>query len=163
MGNKFEVYSLYEGKFLTLNPLNDSSVNVLRYQDENERRYDILINRAAMAPDQTVEEFCDEQCERMKRFVPGFEVEGKNLKHEIGPAKLPVLQTACKFQEEGNWVRQVSSLVTLPRHPTINPDARNLLIFTLAASPDFTESQRKHYVRIINSFSPVEAPLTKEN
>ncbi|WP_336797138.1 hypothetical protein [Erwinia aphidicola] len=82
---------------------------------------------------------------------------------KIGPAKLAVLQTANKFLEEGVWIKQVSSIVTLPVHPQRNPDSRKLLVFTLAVNKDFTETQRKHYVRIINSFIPAETPLSSES
>ncbi|WP_422387618.1 hypothetical protein [Erwinia aphidicola] len=48
-------------------------------------------------------------------------------------------------------------------HPQRNPDSRKLLVFTLAVNKDFTETQRKHYVRIINSFIPAETPLSSES
>lgn len=156
-------YPLNEGSFMTLPPQEDNSINILRYRDEDNNPYNILINRATLEQDQTVDDFCEQQWERMKRLVPGFEIEGKNLKHEIGPAKLPVLQTANKFLEDGIWVRQVSSVVTLPWHPNLNPFSRKLMVFTLAANGDFSEAQRKHYVRIINSFSPIESPLNEGN
>jgi len=159
MSNKPVTYPLNEGCFVTLNPLEDRSINILRYLDENNNPYNILINRATLEVDQTVDQFCEKQWERMKRFVPGFEVEGKSLKHEIGPAKLPVLQTANRFLEDGTWIRQVSSIVTLPKHPVLNPNKRKLLVFTLAVNNDFTEAQRKHYVKIINSFVPLEFQL----
>ncbi|MTD38248.1 DUF1795 domain-containing protein [Erwinia sp. CPCC 100877] len=162
MSKKPVTYPLNEGTFVTLNPQEDRSINILRYMDDDNNPYNILINRATLEEDQTVDEFCESQTERMKNFVPGFEVEGKNLKHEIGPAKLPVLQTANKFLEDGSWVHQVSSIVTLPWHPTLNPANRKLLVFTLAANNEFTEAQRKHYVRIINSFVPLETPLGTE-
>lgn len=163
MSSKPTVYPLNEGTFMTFMPQEDQSINILRYMDEENRPYNILINRATLEQDQTVDEFCEQQCERMKRLVPGFEVEGKNLKHEIGPAKLPVLQTANKFLEDGVWVRQVSSVVTLPWHPDLNPYSRRLMVFTLATNDDFSEAQRKHYVRIINSFTPVEIAVSQEN
>lgn len=160
MSKKPVTYPLNEGTFTTFAPQEDQSVNILRFLDEENQTYNILINRATLEKDQTVDDFCEKQWEKMKRFVPGFEVEGKNLKHEIGPAKLPILQTANKFLENGVWVHQISSIVTLPRHMIDNPDSRQLLIFTLASKSDFTETQRKHYVRIINSFMPNESPLS---
>lgn len=99
----------------------------------------------------------------MQRRVPGFEVEGKNLKHEIGPAKLPVLQSANKYLEDGHWVKQVLSVIILPYHPQLNPKSRNLIIFTLVTNDDFTEYQLKHYVKIINSFVPKEMPLSDKS
>ena len=156
-------YPLNEGTFMTFTPQEDRSTNILRYMDDEHNPYNILINRATLEQDQTVDDFCEKQWEKMKHSVPGFDVEGKNLKHEIGPAKLPVLQTANKFLEEGIWIRQVSSIITLPWHPHINPDSRKLLVFTLAVNNDFTEAQRKHYVRIINSFIPIESPLSAES
>jgi hypothetical protein len=159
MNKKPIIYPINEGSFVTLGLQEDQTINILRYMDVDNNPYNILINRASLEENQTVDSFCEKQWEKMKRFVPGFEVEGKNLKHEIGPAKLPVLQTANKFLEDGGWVRQVSSIITLPWHPQLNPYSRKLLIFTLAANNDFTEIQRKHYVRIINSFNPIETPL----
>ncbi|WP_435946886.1 DcrB-related protein [Dryocola sp. BD586] len=163
MSKKPVTYPINEGSFLTTLPQEDQSINILRYMDEDNNPYNILINRATLEKDQTVDDFCEKQWEKMKRFVPGFEVEGKNLRHEIGPAKLPVLQTANKFLEDGGWVRQVLSIITLPWHPQLNPDSRKLVVFTLAANNDFTEAQRKHYVRIINSFVPKEASLSVES
>ncbi|MTH46690.1 DcrB-related protein [Intestinirhabdus alba] len=163
MSKKPVTYPLNEGHFVTIDPQEDQSINILRFRDEDDNPYNILINRATLEEDQTVEAYCEQQWERMKKYVPGFELEGKNLQHEIGPSKLPVLQTANKFLEEGALVRQVTSIVTLPWHPHVNPHSRKLLVFTLAVNDDFTESQRKHYVRIINSFVPVEAPLSDES
>uniref|UniRef100_UPI0035C7032C DcrB-related protein n=1 Tax=Serratia quinivorans TaxID=137545 RepID=UPI0035C7032C len=163
MSKKSMTYPINEGTFVTLDHPEDQSINILRYMDDAHNPYNIMINRATLETDQTVDDFCEKQWEKMKRSVPGFEVEGKNLKHEIGPAKLPVLQTANKFLEDGGWVRQVSSIITLPWHPQLNPDSRKLLVFTLAANNDFTEAQRKHYVRIINSFIPVETPISVES
>lgn len=159
MSNKLVTYPINEGTFMTLDPQNDQSINILRYFDEDANQYNIMVNRATLEPEQTVDDFCEKQWENMKRFVPGFEVEGKNLKHEIGPSRLPVLQTANKFLEDGKWVKQISSIITLPHHPQQNPDSRKLLVFTLASNGEFTEAQRKHYVRVINSFIPAEAPL----
>lgn len=155
-------YLINEGTFMTLTPQEDQSINILRYMDEDNNQYNILINRTTLEKDQTVDDFCEKQWEKMKLYVPGFEVEGKNLRHEIGPAKLQVLQTANKFLEDGAWVRQVSSIVTLPHHPKLNPESRKLLVFTLASYNEFTEAQRKHYVRIINSFIPTETALSVE-
>ncbi|URQ60470.1 DcrB-related protein [Pantoea alhagi] len=163
MSKKPVTYPLNEGSFMTFDPQEDQSINILRFMDDDHNPYNILINRATLEQDQTVDNFCEKQWDKMKRYVPGFEVEGKNLKHEIGPAKLPVLQTANKFLEDGAWVRQVSSIVTLPWHPRLNPHSRKLIVFTLAANNDFTEAQRKHYVRIINSFIPADAPLAVES
>ncbi|ARJ42245.1 T6SS protein Cts1W [Pantoea alhagi] len=163
MSTKPVTYPLNEGSFMTFDPQEDQSINILRFMDDDHNPYNILINRATLEQDQTVDDFCEKQWDKMKRFVPGFEVEGKNLKHEIGPAKLPVLQTANKFLEDGAWVRQVSSIVTLPWHPRLNPHSRKLIVFTLATNNDFTEAQRKHYVRIINSFIPADAPLAAES
>ncbi|TBL68514.1 DcrB-related protein [Hafnia alvei] len=163
MKNKYMPYPLNEGSFMTFDPQEDRTINILRYMDENHNTYNIMINRATLEDNKTVDDFCEMQWDKMKRFVPGFEIEGKNLKHEIGPAKLPVLQTANKFLEEGAWVKQVSSIVTLPWHPKLNPHSRKLLIFTLAANKDFTEEQRKHYVRVINSFSPNDSALSVDN
>ena len=141
---------------MTVAPVVDQSINILRFRDEEQNPYNILINRVTLLEGKTPEEFCDDQVERMQRFVPGFSEEGKRLTHEIGPAKLPLIQMANKYLEDGKWVKQVISVITLPYHPRINPAKRNLIIFTLAVDEDFTESQRKHYVKIINSFVPFE-------
>lgn len=156
MNSKQITFPIYEGSFMTVAPVVDQSINILRFRDEQDKPYNILINRVTLLEGKTPDDFCESQVDRMKRFVPGFEEEGKRLKHEIGPAKLPLIQMANKYLEEGEWVKQVISVVTLPYHPQINPDKRNLIIFTLAADEDFTDSQRKHYVKVINSFVPNE-------
>lgn len=153
-------YTIYEGQFLTLAPVVEQSINILRFMDEDNNSYNILINRAALEEEQTVDEFCEKEWEKMKLQVPGFEMEGSSIKHAIGPAKLPVVQAANKYLQDGTWIKQVMSFISLPYHPQINPSSRNLLIFTLASYGEFSEAQRKHYVRIINSFVPNEQALS---
>ncbi len=87
-------------------------------------------------------------------ITAGFQVEGKLLKHEIGPAKLPVVQVANHYLQDGKKFRQVQSIMQLPYHSLTNTDGRSVLIFTLNTDGEFTEYQRKHYVQIINSFNP---------
>lgn len=147
-------YIMYEGSFLTETPFYDQSINVLRFRDPEENEYTILINRAFKLENQTLEAFCEAQLGLMTNTLPGFKNEGKMLKNEIGPAKLPVIQTANSFMENGQPVKQVQTTVALPWHPVINPGRLNLMVFTLASQKEFNDYQRKHYVRIINSFTP---------
>jgi len=157
--SKKKQYIMYEGTFLTEAPYYDQSINVLRFHDPEQNDYTILVNRAFKTEGQTLEEFCEAQSKFMANSLPGYKNEGKMLKNEIGPAKLPVIQTANSFLENRETVRQVQTTVELPWHPVINPARLNLMIFTLASQKEFNDFQRKHYVQIINSFDPVTAPL----
>jgi len=159
MSQNKSTYIIYEGTLLTSAPLFDHSVNVLRFRDPEENEYTILINRAFLAEDQTLEEFCDAQMAFMTNTMPAFAVEGIQLKSEIGPAKLPVVQIANRFHLDGKLMKQVQTMVALPFHPVINSERRNIIIFTLNAEENFTEHQRKHYVQLINSFDPEASPM----
>ncbi|WP_145482337.1 DcrB-related protein [Yersinia aldovae] len=154
-------YSIYEGTFLTTAPVLDQSVNILMFRDLNNHEYNIIINRALLDEEQTPEAFCEKEMEALRNKLPGFQIEGKLLKHELGPAKLPVVQVANNFLQDGERTRQVQSIVLLPHHAISNPDSRVVLIFTLTTSGgEFTEHQRKHYVQIINSFNPKVVSVT---
>lgn len=61
---------------------------------------------------------------------------------------------------EGEWTHQVLSIIKLPFDPLLNPDQRKLVIFALASPNEFTDAQRSHYVRIINSFNPAQSSLS---
>lgn len=152
-------YKVLEGSFLTDIPVVDVSVNVMRFRDPEKLEYNILINRAMMAKDQTLVSFCERQIQTMQNTLPGFQSEGKQLEHHIGPARLPVVQVAHRYLDGGNNVRQVQSYAQLPQHPDYNPENNMLMIFTLVADQDFTEFQRQHYVQVINSFTPISKPL----
>ncbi|AXF77612.1 DcrB-related protein [Erwinia tracheiphila] len=152
-------YILYEGTLLTEMPAFDQTVNVLRFFDQEDNEYTILINRAFLAEDQTLEEFCEAQMTFMTNTMPAFTVEGKQLTSEIGPAKLPVVQIANSFYLDGKMMKQVQTMVALPYHPEINSTRRKVIIFTLNAEKNFTEYQRKHYVQLINSFDPEISPM----
>lgn len=155
MKDQLSNYTMYEGSFLTNSPVVEQSVNILRYRDPEDNEYNIIINRATLVEDQTLEEFCEKEIEALRNKLPGFQVEGKLLTHAIGPAKLPVVQVANNFLQDGERTRQVQSIMRLPRNNVYNPDNRAILIFTLTATgEEFTEYQRKHYVKIINSFNP---------
>lgn len=147
-------YSLYEGNIVTLPPVLDRTVNILMFRDPDDSEYNILINRAWLEDDQTPEQFCESQIDHMRNTLPGFEVDGKLLSHEIGPAKLPVVQVANRFMQDGKKFKQVQSVIKLPWHAVRNPANRAIIIFTLSSESDFTEFQRKHYVQVINSFNP---------
>ncbi|EXU76644.1 DcrB-related protein [Erwinia mallotivora] len=155
-------YTLYEGTLLTEAPIFDQSVNVLRFRDPEDNEYTILVNRAFLAEDQTLAEFCESQMSFMTNTMPAFAVEGKQLTSEIGPAKLPVVQIGNRFYLEGQLMKQVQTMVALPYHPVINGARRNVIIFTLSAEKEFTEYQRKHYVQLINSFDPEAATLNSK-
>lgn len=149
-------YAIAEGYFLTPLPVLDTSINILRYFDEGEKDYTIIINRTLLKDQQTVDDFCNKEWARMERIVPGFQREGTIMRHEIGPSKLPVVQIASRHLEAGDVVRQVVSVVKLPYHSDFNSSENKLVIFTLATRDQFTEKQRKHYVKILNSFIPYE-------
>ena len=160
MTNKPVTYPLPEGTFLTLPPDADYSVNILKYTDDESRPYEVIINRAQLADGQTVEDFYEMQQQRMRQFTPGYTPEGEILSQELGPSKLPVLQAANRFLNNGEWTKQILSVIRLPYESSLNPSHNNLLIFTLATAGEFTDSQRKHYVRIMNSFTAAETPLS---
>lgn len=148
-------YSIYEGTFLTTAPILDQSVNILMFRDPDNHEYNIIINRTLLDEKETPETFCEKEMEALHNKLPGFQIEGKLLTHKLGPAKLPVVQVANNFLQNGERTRQVQSIVLLPHHPISNPDNRVVLIFTLTKTGgEFTEHQRKHYVKIINSFNP---------
>ena len=151
---KPQTYSLYEGSFQSVAPVIDRSVNVLMFRDADNNEYNIMINRAMLEDEQTLEAYCEQQIEQLRNKLPGFQMEGKLLRHEIGPAKLPVVQIANQYLQDGNVVRQVQSLIQLPWHATANHQEREVVIFTLYAATEFSEQQRKHYIQVINTFQP---------
>ena len=152
-------YQTLEGSFLTDIPVVDVTVNVMRFRDPENQEYNIIINRVMMAEGQTVVTFCEKQMQTMQNTLPGFKSEGKQLENKIGPEKIPVVQVAHRYLENGNFVRQVQSYAQLPKHPDYNPGNNMLIVFTLVADQDFTEFQRKHYVQVMNSFTPKTKPL----
>ena len=159
MSMKNLTYTLYEGAFITDAPALDHSVNILMYRDPDQNGYNIVINRACLDDDQTAEQYCEQEMEALRNRLPAFEMEGKILKTEIGPLKLPVIQVANKYIYEGEWNRQVQSIIQLPWHKITNPDSNRIIVFTLNTTDEFTEYQRKHYVKVINSFKPFTSPL----
>lgn len=147
-------YSLYEGTFLSPEPVIDRSIHLLMFSDPEEHEYQLIINRTTLGEGQDIEAWCEEEIDKLRNKLPGFKTEGKRLKHEIGPAKLQVVQIANRYLNEGKVKRQIQSILKLPQHARYNPVDRDILIFTLNAEEEFTEYQRKHYVQLINSFSP---------
>ncbi|WON77470.1 DcrB-related protein [Serratia sp. UGAL515B_01] len=147
-------YNLYEGTFLTPKPALDRSINLLMFRDPDENEYQIIVNRATLAEDQDLQAWCEMEMDNLRNKLPGFQVEGKMLKHEIGPAKLPVVQVANRYLHDGNTIHQVQSVVKLPKHSVYNRQGLDIMVFTLNASAEFSDFQRKHYVQVINSFSP---------
>lgn len=147
-------YSLYEGTFLTSQPILDRSIQILMFRDPEGHEYQVIINRATLAEDQDMEAWSEMEMENLRNKLPGFTTEGKLLKHEIGPARLQVVQVANRYLNEGRIIRQVQSMVKLPQNNRYNQLERDLIVFTLNAEGDFTDYQRKHYVQVINSFSP---------
>lgn len=154
MNKSTSQYFIYEGSFYTESPVIDRTVNILMFRDPSEKEYSIIISRASLDEEQELDNWCEKQLETMKNQLPGFTPEGKMLKNEIGPARLPVIQVANSHLNDGETVHQVQSIVHLPRHSTANPDKRGLIIFTLRSATEFTEYQRKHYVQVINSYDP---------
>lgn len=147
-------YSLYEGSFISPQPVLDRSINLLMFRDPDAKEYQIIINRATLAEDQDLEAWCEVEINNLRNKLPGFQTEGKLLKHEIGPAKLSVVQIANRYLNDGDTIRQVQSIVRLPQHPRYNSLGYDILVFTLNAADEFTDYQRKHYVQMINSFAP---------
>ena len=155
MSSKNTMYSITEGVFITEPPVMDRSIQILMFRDPSDHEYRVVITRAALAKEQTQEEWIEKEMENLRFCLPGFQIEGKQLKHQIGPAKLDVIQVANRYLDEGDVVRQVQSVIKLPKHERYNPIERDVLVFTLQANnEEFTEYQRKHYVQIINSYSP---------
>lgn len=152
------VYTLFEGTFVTEPPVIDRSVNILMFRDPDNNEYNLLINRTLLEEDQTIDNFCEAQVEALRQKLPGFQIEGKLIKHEIGPAKIPVIQVANRYLQDGKTIRQVQSIMKLPLHNQANPSGNGVIIFTLHAEEEFSEYQRKHYVQIINSFNPEMSP-----
>lgn len=147
-------YTILEGNFLTQAPVLDRSVNILMFRDPDNNEYNIMINRATLEEEQQTEEFCEEQTAELRNKLPGFQMQGKLLKSEIGPARLPVVQIANQYLQDGKTVNQVQSIIKLPWHETTNHNEREVLIFTLHSLQEFSDYQRKHYVQIINTFQP---------
>lgn len=147
-------YSLYEGTFLSPLPVFDRSIHLLMFRDPDDKQYQLIINRTMLNEEQTVEQWCKEEMDKLQNKLPGFKTEGKLLTHEIGPAKLEVVQIANRYLSEGKNMRQIQSILKLPQHQRYNHLGRGIMIFTLNVEDEFTEYQRKHYVQVINSFSP---------
>lgn len=155
MSDKKTMYHITEGVFLTTPPVLDRSIQLLMFRDPDDKEYRIIITRGALAEDQTPEQWVEQEMENLRFRLPGFQTEGKLLKHQIGPAKLDVIQVANRYLDTGDTVRQVQSVVKIPKHPIYNPVDLDVLVFTLQTNnEEFTEYQRKHYVQIINSYSP---------
>ncbi len=147
-------YKLIEGHFLSSPPVLDRSVNVLMFRDPDDNEYNIMINRATLEEEESLDAYCERQIEQLRNKLPGFKTEGKTLKSEIGPAKLPVLQISNSYLQDGNTARQVQSIIKLPWHAVMNHTEREIIIFTLHSVGEFTEYQRRHYVQVINTFQP---------
>lgn len=147
-------YTILEGNFLTQAPVLDRSVNILMFRDPDNNEYNIMINRATLEEEQQTEEFCEAQTAELRNKLPGFQMQGKLLKSEIGPARLPVVQIANQYLQDGKIANQVQSIIKLPWHGTTNHNEREVLIFTLHSLQEFSDYQRKHYVQIINTFQP---------
>ncbi|WP_330982233.1 MULTISPECIES: DcrB-related protein [Enterobacterales] len=147
-------YNLTEGCFLSPLPVIDRTVNILMFRDPDDIEYNIVINRATLDEAQNIDAFCELQIEQLRNKLPGFQMDGKLLKSEIGPAKLSVVQISNQYLQDGKTVRQVQSVIKLPWHAGMNHNEREVIIFTLHTVGEFSEHQRKHYVQIINTFQP---------
>nr|WP_314267982.1 DcrB-related protein [uncultured Moellerella sp.] len=160
MNNKNTIYTLSEGHFLTTHPEVENTLNILVYRDTELNEYNIVINRATLGEDETVEQFCEKEVGKFANEMPGFKEEGKMLSHDLGNLKLPVVQIANSYLRNGERFHQVQSIVKLPKNKLSNPNDDRLIIFTLSSFKEFTEYQRKHYVRVLNSFSPNTGDVT---
>lgn len=151
---KVQTYSMFEGNFQSPPPVIDRSVNIMMFRDPDENEYTIMINRATLENEQDIESFCELQIGELKNKLPGYQQDGKLLKNVIGPAKLPVVQIANHYLQDGATVNQVQTVMKLPWHAEHNVDEREVIIFTLYARGEYSEFQRKHYVQVINTFQP---------
>lgn len=147
-------YNLTEGRFLSPLPIIDRTVNILMYRDPDDNEYTIMVNRTSLAEEESIDAFCEQQIEQLRNKLPGFQMDGKMLKSEVGPAKLPVVQIANRYLQDGKTARQVQSVIKLPWHAVMNHNEREVIIFTLHSVGEFSEHQRKHYVQVINTFQP---------
>lgn len=160
MTNQPVYYPLPEGRFLTLPPDADFTINILKFTDSLGTPYEVIINRTELTEGQTIDEYYALQQERMRMMTAGYTPEGDNLHHEVGPSKLPVLQAANRYLDNGVWTSQIMSVIQLPSDPQYNPTQRKIIILTIAVQGEFSDAQRRHYVRIINSFTPTETPVS---
>lgn len=148
-------YKLFEGTIQTELPVYDRSIQLMLFRDPDMKEYQLLINRTLIPEDNTVEEWCEKEQDILRFKLPGFKQEGKLIKSTIGPAKLEVIKVANNYlNNEGAKIKQIQSILRLPKHPRYNADGRCIIIFGLSTEDKFTEYQRKHYVQIINSFIP---------
>jgi hypothetical protein len=147
-------YNMYDGSFLTSPPELDRTVNILMFRDPEQLEYQLTINRATLRKEETLEQFCEKEITLLRNKLPGFQTEGQLLRHELGPGKLAVVQVANCYLADGKKVHQVQSIIQLPQHNRYNPVGDQLIIFSLVAKQEFSEYQRKHYVQVINSFTP---------
>lgn len=155
MKRNIRKYQLFEGTIQTEQPVYDRSIQLMIFRDPEMKEYQILINRTLIPEDKTVEDWCAKEQEKLKFKLPGFKEEGKLIKSQIGPAKLEVIQVANHYlNNEGAKIKQIQSIIRLPKHPRYNAEGRCIIIFSLSSEERFTDYQRKHYVQIINSFSP---------
>ncbi|MEG0277662.1 MAG: DcrB-related protein [Morganella sp. (in: enterobacteria)] len=152
--SKNNEYIIPEGSFITSTPNLDNTLNILIYRDPALNEYNIVVHRAFLDEDETVEEFCENEVKTFTRNLAGFKEEGKMITHELGPMKLKVVQIANSYLDEGERLQQVQSMIKLPYHRDNNPNDNRIIIFTLNRKGEFTEYQRKHYVRVLNSFAP---------
>lgn len=138
MKENIKKYQLYEGTIQTELPVYDRSMQLMLFRDPDLKEYQLLVNRTLLPEDKTVEEWCEKEQEKLKFKLPGFKEEGKWIKSIIGPAKLEVIQVANNYlNNEGARIKQIQSIIRLPKHPRYNSEGRCIIIFTLSTQDKF--------------------------
>ncbi|MBT0728002.1 DcrB-related protein [Rosenbergiella australiborealis] len=155
MDSQCSKYPFADGYFLTPVPLYNRSIHQLHFVDTQDNAYQIIINHGRLADNQNLQQFVEQEVEKMQRQVPGFSLEATLPTYRIGPAQCEVIQQTHKLLHEGCWFTQQCAFIHLPLHPQLNPYEKNSVVISLA-TPNEQPEQLAHYQHIINSFVPWE-------
>ncbi|WP_241645331.1 DcrB-related protein [Rosenbergiella metrosideri] len=153
-GQRFK-YPFADGYFLTPMPLENRSVHQLHFIDQTNNAYQIIINHGRLNENQDLQQFVDQEVEKMQRQVPAFSLEEASAAKSLGPAQCEIIQQTHKFLYEGCLFTQLCAFIHLPLHLQINPYRRNVVILSLA-SPQPHAEQAEHFHGILNTFVPWE-------
>ena len=153
-GQRFK-YPFADGYFLTPVPLENRSVHQLHFIDQANNAYQIIINHGRLNENQDLQQFVDQEVEKMQRQVPAFSLESTLPSSTLGPAQCEIIQQTQKLLYEGCFFTQHCTFIHLPLHQFLNPYKRNIVILSLASSVPQPE-QLEHYQGIVNSFVPWE-------
>ncbi|PIJ40691.1 DcrB-related protein [Tatumella sp. OPLPL6] len=153
-GQRFK-YPFADGYFLTPVPLENCSVHQLHFIDSDNNAYQIIINHGRLSENQDLQQFVDQEVEKMQRQVPVFSLEQSSAPKTLGPAQYEIMQQTHTFLYEGCLFTQHCAFIHLPLHPQINPYKRNVVILSLA-SPQPGAEQVEHFQDMLNTFVPWE-------